>query len=430
MDIKRLYSIFKDYPSVVTDSRKCVKDSIFFALKGEHFDGNCFARQAIESGCAYAIVDNPEFADESNHILLVDDVLRTLQNLANYHRRQFSIPVIGITGTSGKTTTKELISTVLKSHYNVLYTQGNLNNHIGVPLTLLRMQAEHDIAVIEMGASHCGEIAALCNIAEPTHGLITNVGKAHLEGFGTFDCIVNTKTELYRFLENRKGEIFLHNEDSILSNKTGNLIVHRYGTSENIDVRGTIIDCNPFLKISWAKSTGESFETQTQLIGSYNLCNVLAAVCVGLFFKVPEKKIRQAIAEYKPENSRSQLKITEHNRLIVDVYNANPSSMQAAIESLLSTNLKNKSVILGAMLELGVKSEEEHQNIIKILKEADLTCVLLCGEEFVKLPENPFRSFENTDQLISYLSENRLENKSILIKGSRKMCLERVIDLL
>ncbi|MDD6210094.1 MAG: UDP-N-acetylmuramoyl-tripeptide--D-alanyl-D-alanine ligase [Bacteroidales bacterium] len=429
MKIEDLYSLFRAYPKVVTDSRNCTEDSIFFALKGEHFNGNCFARQAIKSGCAYAIVDEAAFADEKANILLVDNVLRTLQKLANYHRRQFSIPVIGITGTNGKTTTKELIAAVLERRYNVLWTKGNFNNHLGVPLTLLQLQKEHDIAVIEMGASHPGEIKELCAIVEPTHGLITNVGKGHLEGFGSFDGVIKTKTELYVFLCERNGTVFLHNENTYLADKVESLSVVRYGTSEGLYTRGKIIGNDPFFKLEWLMPDN-SLEIQTQLIGDYNFCNVLASICVGSFFNVPELSIVDAIADYAPVNNRSQLKVTDHNRLIVDVYNANPSSMQAAVDNFISMQVEHKCVILGDMLELGVSSEEEHQLIIERLKKGGFDKVLLCGKEFSSLSENPFNTFENTDRLVDFLSANPIKESYILLKGSRGMHLERAVELL
>ena len=429
MDIKYLYSLFEKHPQVTTDSRNCAKGSIFFAIKGELFNGNRYAREAIAKGCAYAIVDEPEFADESERILLTSDVLKTLQKLANHHRRQFSIPIIGITGTNGKTTTKELIAAVLKSRYNVLNTEGNLNNHIGVPLTLLRLRKEHEMAVIEMGANHPGEIADLCAIAQPTCGLITNVGKAHLEGFGSFENIVKTKSELYDFLKTNNGILFLDNENPILRGKAAGMEAYRYGTSDDLFVAGSIAASDPFLTIEW-RVAGESRKIATQLIGGYNLSNVLAAVCVGHYFGVPKQTIVEAIASYEPVNNRSQFKQTAHNRLIIDAYNANPSSMRAAIENFMDMGKASKMVILGDMLELGGSSEEEHRGITELLRKSDIEEVLLCGAAFSSLSGNPYKTFPNTDELLRFLTQSPIKGREILIKGSRGVRLEKVVELL
>ena len=429
MEIEKLYSLFKQHPHVTTDSRNCAKGSIFFAIKGEHFNGNFYAREAIEKGCAYAIVDEAEFADEKGRILLTGNVLKTLQKLANHHRRQFDIPVIGITGTNGKTTTKELIATVLKSRYNVLFTEGNLNNHLGVPLTLLQLRDKHEMAVIEMGANHPGEIAELCAISEPTHGLITNVGKAHLEGFGSFENVVKTKSELYDFLKSYAGTVFLDNENPFLRDKAQGLNTYKYGTSNGMFVTGRIMGNDPFLTMEWDFKEN-SYRIPTQLIGNYNATNVLAAVCVGSFFKVPPETIAEAIATYKPVNNRSQFKQTAKNRLIIDAYNANPSSMRAAIENFASMSSTGKMAILGDMLELGNESKEEHRAVIELLKKSNINEALLCGSEFSALPENPYKTFKNVDEMARFLSELPIEGKLILIKGSRGIRLEKAVDLL
>jgi len=429
MEIEKLYSLFKQHPHVTTDSRNCARGAIFFAIKGEHFNGNLYAREAIEKGCAYAIVDEAEFADEKEGILLTDNVLATLQKLANHHRRQFDIPVIGITGSNGKTTTKELIATVLKSCYNTLFTEGNLNNHIGVPLTLLQLRGEHKMAVIEMGANHPGEIAGLCAIAEPTHGLITNVGKAHLEGFGSFENVIKTKSELYDFLKSHNGVTFLDSDNPFLSNKAQGLNLCKYGTTNGLFITGRVTKNDPFLTMEWDFS-GKTYKIPTQLIGSYNAANVLAAVCVGSFFNVPAKTIVEAIAAYKPVNNRSQFKQTAKNRLIIDAYNANPSSMRAAIENFASMGDTDKIAILGDMLELGSESKEEHRAVVELLKESNISEALLCGNEFSTLADNPYKTFQNIDEMVHFLSGLPIEGKLILIKGSRGIRLERTVDFL
>ena len=429
MEIEKLYSLFKQHPHVTTDSRDCAEGSIFFAIKGEHFNGNLYAREAIEKGCAYAIVDEAEFADEKGRILLTDNVLATLQKLANHHRKQFDIPVIGITGTNGKTTTKELVATVLKSRYNTLFTEGNLNNHIGVPLTLLQLCGKHEMAVIEMGANHPGEIAALCAIAVPTHGLITNVGKAHLEGFGSFENVIKTKSELYDFLKSHAGIAFLDHDNPFLSDKAQELNTCEYGTSNGLFVSGRVTESDPFLTMEWEFSE-KTYKISTQLIGGYNAANVLAAVCVGGFFEVPPETIIETIAAYKPVNNRSQFKQTAKNRLIIDAYNANPSSMRAAIENFASMGGTGKMAILGDMLELGSESKEEHRIVVELLKESDINEVLLCGSEFSALSNNPYKTFQNVDEMARFLSQSPIEGKLILIKGSRGIRLEKTVDLL
>ena len=429
MEIEKLYSLFKQHPHVTTDSRGCAEGSIFFAIKGEHFNGNLYAREAIKKGCAYAIVDEAEFADEKGQILLTDNVLATLQKLANHHRKQFDIPVIGITGTNGKTTTKELIATVLKSRYDTLFTEGNLNNHIGVPLTLLQLRGEHEMAVIEMGANHPGEIAALCAIAVPTHGLITNVGKAHLEGFGSFENVIKTKSELYDFLKSHAGIVFLDNDNPFLSDKAQELNTCEYGTANGLFVYGHVVVNNPFLTMEWGFS-GKTYKISTQLIGGYNAANVLAAVCVGSFFEVPPETIIETIAAYKPINNRSQFKQTAKNRLIIDAYNANPSSMRAAIENFASMGGTGKMALLGDMLELGSESKEEHRTVVELLKKSDINEALLCGSEFSALSNNPYKTFQNVDEMTRFLSQSPIEGKLILIKGSRGVRLEKTVDLL
>lgn len=429
MEIPFLYEIFKQYPVITTDTRNCAKDSIFFALKGANFNGNHYAKKAIETGCKYAIVDEAEFADEANNILLVDDALSSLQKLANYHRTKFSIPVIGITGTNGKTTSKELVTAVLSKQFNVLSTVGNLNNQIGVPLTLLCMTKKHEIAVIEMGASHIGDIRELAKIAEPNFGLITNIGYAHLEGFGSFENIKKTKGELYNYIRDRKdGKIFIDHENPYLREISEGIIAIYYGKNDNLFVRGRVLANDPYLTFAWQFSKNDHI-VKTHLIGEYNFSNALAAVAVGKYFGVKTSEISEAIKNYIPNNNRSQLQKTAKNTLIIDAYNANPSSMTAAIENFAKMDMPNKTLILGEMLELGDESAKEHQAIVEKLAKLEFESVFLVGEAFWST-QTRYPSFECFDDFRSYLDKNPLKDKYILIKGSRGVHLEKSIDLL
>ena len=372
MKLSALYQIFLDCQLVTTDSRNCPEGSLFIALKGESFNGNAFAGKALETGCAYAVIDESEYAIEGDQrYILVDDCLQTLQQLANYHRRQLGTRVIGITGTNGKTTTKELISAVLSQSHNILYTLGNLNNHIGVPSTLLRLKAEHDLAVIEMGANHPGEIKFLSEIVEPDCGIITNVGKAHLEGFGSFEGVIKTKGELYDFLRKKEGStVFIHHDNAYLMNIAEGLNLIPYGTEDDLYVNGRITGNSPYLTFEWkAGKDGKSYQVQTQLIGEYNFPNALAAITIGRFFGVEDAKINEALAGYTPQNNRSQLKKTDDNTLIIDAYNANPTSMMAALQNFRNMEVPHKMLILGDMRELGAESAAEHQKIADYLKE-------------------------------------------------------------
>lgn len=427
MNIKSLYELYKKHPLITTDSRNCPDSSIFIALKGESFNGNLYAQQAIDKGCAYAIVDEVEYADGIN-ILLVDDCLETLQQLANYHRRQLSIPFIGITGTNGKTTTKELTSAVLGKKYNVLFTQGNLNNHIGVPLTLLKINETHDIAVIEMGANHPGEIKALAEIAEPDFGLITNVGKAHLEGFGSFEGVIRTKGELYDFLRLKGGKAFIHHENEYLRQISDGLDTISYGEANGLYIQGKMTGCSPYLALEWSHS-GNKHQVTTQLIGGYNLMNALAAAAIGTYFGVSEGQISEALSEYQPQNNRSQLKQTERNQLVIDAYNANPSSMQAAVVNFGQMEVESKVLILGDMFELGETSAEEHQKVVDLIGQYPFDLVLLCGENF-STSSHSYKSFLATTDLLHYIQEYPISESTILIKGSRGMKLEQTIEFL
>lgn len=429
MEMKDLYELFLQHPTITTDSRDVPEGSMFFALKGETFDGNAYAKAALEQGAAYAVIDEKEYAEENNeHLLLVEDVLTTLQQLAKYHRVHLGTPIIGITGTNGKTTTKELIATVLKKKYNVLYTQGNFNNHIGVPKTLLQLTREHDIAVIEMGANHPGEIKTLVEIVLPDFGIITNVGKAHLLGFGSFEGVIRTKGELYDFLRAIEGTVFINNENPHLLGISKGLKLVKYGQTETdgLLVKGQLVECNPFLKFEWNGGV-----VQTRLIGSYNLDNALAAACIGTYFEVPSNDICDALAEYTPSNNRSQLTITKDNKLVVDAYNANPTSMKAALDNFRLIKADHKMCILGQMGELGDVSEEEHQKVIDLIGEGDFEQVWLVGDNFAKTrhPAN-YRLFANVEEVKTAISTQKPQGFLILIKGSNSNKLVQTVELL
>ncbi|WP_368124950.1 UDP-N-acetylmuramoyl-tripeptide--D-alanyl-D-alanine ligase [Bacteroides faecis] len=430
MNLSALYQIFLDCQLVTTDSRNCPEGSLFIALKGESFNGNAFAGKALETGCAYAIIDEPEYAVEGDQrYILVDNCLQTLQQLANYHRRQLGTRVIGITGTNGKTTTKELISAVLSQSHNILYTLGNLNNHIGVPSTLLHLKAEHDLAVIEMGANHPGEIKFLSEIAEPDCGIITNVGKAHLEGFGSFEGVIKTKGELYDFLRKKEGStVFIHHDNAYLMNIAGGLNLIPYGTEDDLYVNGRITGNSPYLTFEWkAGKAGETYQVQTQLIGEYNFPNALAAITIGLFFGVEAAKINEALAGYTPQNNRSQLKKTNDNTLIIDAYNANPTSMMAALQNFRNMEVPHKMLLLGDMRELGAESAAEHQKIADYIKECDFEEVWLVGEQFAAA-EHSFKTYPNVQEVIKELETNKPKGYTILIKGSNGIKLSSTVD--
>ena len=429
MELKNLYELFLQHPTITTDSRDVPEGSMFFALKGETFDGNAYAKAALEQGAAYAIIDEKEYAEEGNQrLILVDDVLTTLQRLARYHREQLGTTIVGITGTNGKTTTKELIAAVLKKKYNVLYTQGNFNNHIGVPKTLLQLTKEHEMAVIEMGANHPGEIKTLVEIVRPNYGIITNVGRAHLLGFGSFEGVIRTKGELYDFLRETKGTAFINNDNPHLLGISEGLKLVKYGQTDAPDllVKGQLVECNPFLKLEW---TGG--EVQTRLIGSYNLDNALAAACIGTFFQVPANDICAALEEYTPSNNRSQLTITKDNRLVVDAYNANPTSMKAALDNFRYIKDDHKMCILGQMGELGDVSEEEHQKVIDQIGEGGFEQVWLVGENFAKTNHpSDYRLFANVDEVKAALAAKKPKGFLILIKGSNSNKLVQTVELL
>ncbi len=432
MDITSLYRIFRECTCVSTDSRNCPQDSLFIALKGENFNGNAFAAKALEQGSAYAVVDEAEYAPAGDtHYILVENCLHTLQQLANHHRRQLGTCIIGITGTNGKTTTKELIAAVLSQSHHILYTQGNLNNHIGVPLTLLGLQSRHDLAVIEMGASHPGDIKELVEIAEPDYGIITNVGKAHLEGFGSLEGVIRTKGELYDFLRRRgNATVFVHHDNPYLMEMARGLKQVTYGTEEGLYVNGRITGNSPYLTFEWrAGKDGEWHEVQTQLIGEYNFPNALAAVTIGRFFGADAEKTDKALAGYTPRNKRSQLRKTADNTLIIDAYNANPTSMMASIGNFGNMQAENKMLILGDMRELGKESAEEHQKIVDYLEECGFEDVVLVGELFAAT-RHTYPDYRDATALIAALQENKPCGKTILIKGSNGIKLSSVTDYL
>jgi UDP-N-acetylmuramoyl-tripeptide--D-alanyl-D-alanine ligase len=438
MDIQELYRLYLQHPEVTTDSRNCPEGSIFIALKGASFDGNKFARAALDKGCSYAVIDEKEYDDESDdRIILVDDCLLTYKELAREHRRRFDIPVIGITGTNGKTTTKELLSAVLAEKYNVMHTEGNFNNDVGVPKTLLRLNDEHDIAVVEMGASHVGDIKKLVDYVEPTCGLITNVGRAHLQGFGSFEGVMQAKGELYDYLKANHALIFLntgneHLQDMARQRGLDNII--SYGPDKQAQVWGEVVSCEPFLKLRWSTSLRNlsspfsPLEVSTHLIGTYNLDNVLAAITVGLHFGVSAEQICHALENYVPSNNRSQFVETKRNKLIVDAYNANPTSMAAAIDNFERIGTAQpKMAILGDMRELGDVSEEEHQKIADMLKASGINTVWLVGDEFAKTSCD-FRKFKDVEEVKAAIATEQPSGFCVLIKGSNGMHLSQLTE--
>jgi UDP-N-acetylmuramoyl-tripeptide--D-alanyl-D-alanine ligase len=432
LEIKDLYSIYIEHPTISIDSRKIENGVLYFALKGDRFDGNSFAAKALADGASYAIIDNKDYFID-HRTVLVDNVLSSLQKLANYHIRQLRIPVLAITGTNGKTTTKELIRAVLSEKYNVLSTTGNLNNHIGVPLTILSITSDHNFAVIEMGANHPYEIEQLCAIAEPGFGLITNIGKAHLEGFGSFEGVIKTKKELYDFIIERNGAIFYNSDNPILNKLLENAGTAKisYGSLSGEYCKGNVVTTDPYVSVKATFCSERSvLEINTHIIGSYNLENILAAITIGSYFKVPGQNIKKALENYIPVNNRSQLTKTQKNALILDCYNANPSSTDVALKNLLSMSGIHKIAILGDMLELGTESEKEHRNILNFLTTNNIEAILT-GPVYQKMAsEYGFRAFENSDLLYDWLKLNPISGYLILIKGSRGIKLEKVIELL
>ncbi|MCL2042198.1 MAG: UDP-N-acetylmuramoyl-tripeptide--D-alanyl-D-alanine ligase [Bacteroidales bacterium] len=492
MNIAELHRIFLQHRKVSTDTRADLEGTIFFALKGSAFDGNTFVEQAIAKGAVCCVIDNPDY-DVAGKTILVDDVLTTLQQLATFHREQYDIPVLAITGSNGKTTTKELVNAVLSTTYKTACTQGNLNNHIGVPLTLLSMPDDVEFAIVEMGANHPQEIDFLCHIAKPNFGLITNIGKAHLEGFGSFEGVVKTKSELYRYLsggerhcerseairnvetvsgvtsyelqvtgaearrhcerseaiqnvenhwiasgyrprnDGKQGfshGVFVNHDDALLMDLSKNIPQTTYGTSPNSDVIGRITGMKPFLSLA-VELDGREYVINSKLIGAYNAPNILAAACIGNYFHVPAEKIVSALERYQPDNMRSQIETKGSNTIILDAYNANPTSMNAALDNFFMMDFPRKVVILGDMLELGSWSMEEHEKIVNKLKNSNIDEVFLVGKHFKQLQEpSGFGYFDDVDELIRFFENNGIANSLILIKGSRGIGLEKVMNTL
>jgi len=421
-----IYQHFSKAYIVTTDSRKVEQDTVFFALKGEYFDANDFAMQVAEAGVASLVVADRKDLPKHERILIVDDTLKTLQDLAAYHRQQSRTTVLSITGTNGKTTTKELVSAVLAQKYNIIHTMGNLNNHIGVPLTLLSIKPETEIAVVEMGANHPGEIDFLCKIVNPDYGLITNIGKAHLEGFGSFEGVIKTKTELYRHIKSHGKAVFVNQGNPLLWEQSEGQERISYGRHCAAFCPVAPGACNPYLSVVWKKRL-----IQTHLVGSYNFENVAAAIGVGQYFKVEDDKIMEALEAYTPTNSRSQVIETEKNRIIMDAYNANPTSMRAALINFASICGEQNLLILGDMRELGTASEEEHRNILGLMKELGFKEALLVGQNFCTYNENAaWKTFENVQNLCQYLESSPVSGKTILVKGSNSIQLGKVLPLL
>jgi UDP-N-acetylmuramoyl-tripeptide--D-alanyl-D-alanine ligase len=414
MGISTLYKIYKVNPIICTDTRRITNGGIFFALKGENFNGNKFAEKAIHNGCILAVVDEEKFATNAK-ILLVKDVLKTLQSLAIHHRRKLKIPILGITGSNGKTTSKELIHAVLSSDLCCYATKGNLNNHIGVPLSILEINSKHKIAIIEMGANHKGEIKFLCDIVNPTHGIITNIGSAHLEGFKNLKGVIDTKNELFNFIKKNHGTLFVNADDKLLLRLSKEIERITYGI--NGLYNGSIIRNTPYLSIKVNNT-----EINSRLIGEYQFSNITLAACIGRHFNIKKSEIKSAIENYIPENNRSEILQTKENTLILDAYNANPSSMKAMIISFSNQKYTNKLCILGDMLELGKYSIYEHTEILDLVKNLNLEAILI-GKEFSRISN---KSFKNRNEFESFLRSHPIKNKTILLKGSRAIKLEKL----
>lgn len=427
MEIKELHKIYLKHNSVCTDTRKVTDNNLFFALKGENFNGNSFAKEALEKGAAFAVVDEQEVCLNEKYIL-VDDVLKTLQNLAKYHRHYLGIKIIALTGSNGKTTTKELINTVLKTNFKTIATSGNLNNHIGVPLTLLQMTKDTEIGIVEMGANHANEIAFLCELAQPNFGYITNFGKAHLEGFGSLEGVIKAKSELYDFLNATEGSIFINAADPIqlnIARSLNNVILFNASDEEALKI--ICEETNPFVRVNY-----NTISIGSQLMGAYNFSNICAAIAIGSYFGISNENIKHAIENYSPDNNRSQILEIGSNTIILDAYNANPTSMLAALDNFSKIKGSSKIAILGDMFELGGEANKEHRSIAKFASELKLNEVYLVGQNFYETsnPTNGNRCFKSFDDLKTLLKSSVIKNQTILIKGSRGMALERVLEFL
>lgn len=423
---EKIYELYKKAYTITTDSRNISKDCVFVALKGEHFDGNDFAVQVAEEGIAACVITDRKDLPGRDRLFVVDNSLKALQELANYNRRKLATPIIGITGTNGKTTTKELISAVLSKKYNIIFTQGNFNNQLGVPLTLLRIKPETELAVVEMGASHPGDIQELTDIGEPDYGIITNIGRAHLEGFGGYEGVIKTKNEMYQYIAAHNGLLFVNKDNNLLMSLASNINKVTYGTENDVDVQGKMLSANPYLSVEW-----NGHKIDTQLVGDYNFENVMAAICVGTYFKVSANDIAEALSSYCPTNNRSQVIETAKNRVVMDAYNANPTSMSHAIKNFRNICKDDNLLILGDMRELGEESEQEHKNILQLLKELRFKKVYLVGPEFSKCSKSSeFSSYDNVEELAQYLHQHPVSGKDILVKGSNSVHLNKIIDSL
>lgn len=422
---EKIYQYYSQKYLVSTDSRKIEEGCVFVALKGERFDGNDFAYQVAQENIASCVIADRKDLPQHERLFIVDDSLTALQELARLHREKCNIPIIGITGTNGKTTTKELTAAVLSKKYNLIYTQGNFNNHLGLPLTVLRIKPETEMAVVEMGANHPNEIAQLCAIADPDFGIITNIGKAHLEGFGSFEGVVKTKNELYDFIRNKNGKIFVNYDNELLMDLSKDIDSRTYGKDSNADIKASIVSSNPYLIINW-----EGDEIKTNLVGDYNFENVMAAISVGCHFNIEKSLIIEALENYSPTNNRSQFIKSEKNEIVMDAYNANPVSMNHAIKNFRNISSENTLLILGDMRELGKDSEKEHQAIISLIKELEFKNVILVGEEFKKTAGTDFTTFSNVEELLAYINDNDISGKKILIKGSNGIHLKKIVNVL
>ena len=425
-DIERIYELYKGAYTVTTDSRTITPGCVFVALKGEHFDGNDFALKVAEDGVAACVIADRKDLPRHDRLFVVDDSLKALQELAKYHRERLGMPIIGITGTNGKTTTKELVSAVLSKRYNIIFTQGNFNNQLGVPLTLLRIKPDTELAIVEMGASHPGDINELTNLGEPHFGLITNIGRAHLEGFGGFEGVIKTKNEMYQYIAAHHGLLFVNKDNELLMDLAKDINKVTYGTSEDTDVQGKILSANPYLSVEW-----NGYHINTQLVGDYNFENVMAAICIGTYFKVDDKDIVEALSDYCPTNNRSQVIETGRNRVVMDAYNANPTSMAHAIKNFRNICKDENLLILGDMRELGTESEQEHKNILELIRNLGFEKVYLVGSEFSECSENSeYSSFDSVEELAHYLQQHPVAGYDILVKGSNSIHLNKIIDSL
>ena len=425
MEIKEIYSLYLQSYKVTTDTRADLNNSLFFALKGDNFNGNRYAVEAIQKGANFAIIDEAEF-QTSKRIILVEDVLSTLQELAKYHRLQLDIPIIALTGSNGKTTTKELVSAVLSKKYNCSATKGNLNNHIGVPLTLLKMKSDVEIGVVEMGANHPKEIDTLCKIALPDYGYITNFGKVHLEGFGSLEGVIEAKTELYRHLKQNDKTVFVNANDEVQMERSNDIKRKIFGTKAS-DFPIEFISADPFVNLKF-----DDIQVKSKLIGNYNYLNIATAIAIGKYFKVSDKMIKKAIEKYTPSNMRSQIIYKGSNKIILDAYNANPNSMEVALENLSQLTDKNKVAILGDMFEIGENSLVEHAHVFDLAQNMQINTLVLIGNDFseINADSSNTKQFKNFDNFKTKFDLNTIKNTTILIKASRGMALERILDLM